>query len=313
MKRDDLTGLALGGNKTRKLEWIMADLIAGGYDTILTWGGWQSNWCRQVAAAAAQLGIEAHLALITQGAHLGNCTANALLDTLLGAHIHVVPADKNGKFFHLEELKAVLEPIVSCLANEGKKVYLVGVGGSMVEGSMKKPLGALAYLHAFMEMHEQLKTMGLDIKHIVVTSGSSSTQAGLLAGAILLNPGIRVTGISVTLPSAPMAGYVKRLTQLLLDDLAYEGRFDDDLVIVDDRFLGKGYGVIDDDTLEVIRLTAKNEGILLDPVYTGKGMRGLIALLKEAPSSQGATLFWHTGGAPALFAYGDELTFADFS
>lgn len=307
VKRDDLTGLAMGGNKTRKLEWIMADLLAQGCDTLLTWGGRQSNWCRQTAAAAAAMGIESHLMLLSEDSSPSELSANLILDNLLGAHLHEVKVPRDARLFHLRDLRHLVDPILTDLESRGRKVYLVGVGGSMVEGSMSGPLGALAYLHAFVELIEQTREQNLSFQRLVVTSGSASTQAGLLAGARLLCPEMDVIGITVTVGADWMSRWVLTLAEALLDDLNVPLKIDPKHVRVLDGYMGRGYGVLDPVTLDAVRLTASLEGLLLDPVYSGKGMAGLIGQARSGLCTTGSTLFWHTGGTPALFAYGPEV------
>jgi D-cysteine desulfhydrase/L-cysteate sulfo-lyase len=214
---------------------------------------------------------------------------------------------KDSKLFHLEDLRFLVDPILADLQSRGRKVYLVGVGGSMVEGSMTRPLGALAYLHAFLEFVEQARAQNLTFERLVVTSGSASTQAGLVAGARLLCPDMEVIGISVTVSTEWMGPWVLNLARALLEMLDLPMEIGSDRVLVHDGFMGRGYGLLDPVTLDAVGLTASLEGVLLDPVYSGKGMAGLIDMAHKGRFTSGNTLFWHTGGTPALFAYGPDV------
>ena len=303
-KRDDQTGLALGGNKARKLEFIMADVTAQGADTVVTWAGVQSNWCRQVAAAAARMGLRAVLVLLKKpGATIAE-DGNLLLDRFFGAHVRIVEAPGDKGFLELEHVKGVVGPVVDEERGAGRKVYLAPVGGSLMEGSMLRPLGSLGYVDAFRELLEQTRSRGFTPGAVVLASGSAGTQAGLLAGAKLLSPETRIVGISVAGAAPVISRYVRSITEALLEDLGQAPSVSDDEVVVLDDYLGEGYGVLSQSITDAIGLMARQEGILLDPVYSGKAMAGLLDLARKGyfPEDE-PVVFLHTGGTPALFPY----------
>ncbi|MFQ3236967.1 MAG: D-cysteine desulfhydrase family pyridoxal phosphate-dependent enzyme [Paraglaciecola sp.] len=292
MKRDDLSGLALGGNKTRKLEYILADALAKGCNSIVTAGAAQSNHCRQTAAAAAKLGMECHLVL--GGQKPGEFTGNLLLDDLFGAYIHWAGENRKG-----EDIPRVYKQ----LSDQGKKPYIVPYGGS-------NELGALSFVHAVQELKAQ--TSGQAFSHIVFASSSGGTHAGLVLGKQLYGQDYQIVGINIDKDQDGQPSYRHHLLTLI-QQTAKLIEIDSDiteqqLVLLDD-YIGQGYGVVGDLEREAIALTAKYEGILLDPVYTGRAMGGLIDMIrKQIFSPNDKVLFWHTGGAPALFAYGDQLS-----
>jgi D-cysteine desulfhydrase family pyridoxal phosphate-dependent enzyme len=273
VKRDDQTGLALGGNKARKLELLVADAIARGCDTLIATGGAQSNFARMAAAAAAKSGLRCHLVL--SGSEPEHATGNLVLDHLFGATVEFAGTAHWGR----------LEERVQALATElGPRAYPMPVGGST-------PLGALAYVDAASELLAQL---GRRPDWIVVADGSGGTHAGLLAG---LPPSVRVLGIDVARPPVPLLEHVATLAAATAQ---LAGRAAPPAPIVVDH-AGPGYAIASDEGLAAVRLAARSEGLLLDPVYTGKAMAGLIAAAR-AKTIGGTVVFWHTGGAPALFA-----------
>jgi D-cysteine desulfhydrase len=284
IKRDDCTGLGLGGNKVRKLELLAADALALGARTLVTAGALQSNHCRQTAAAAARLGL--NCTLLLTGAPAPR-TGNLLLDELLGAEL--VFAEDEPREPALAALRAQLE-------SEGRAPYLIPYGGS-------NDLGALAYALALEELLDQ----GPAPELICCASSSGGTQAGLLLGARLLGYRGRILGLSVDPPAPALAELVASLATAAASRLGVDERFRADEVEVEDRFLGGGYGVVGALEREAIRQVAREEGILLDPVYTGRAMGGLLALLEAGELRERDILFWHTGGAPALFASGEAL------
>jgi D-cysteine desulfhydrase family pyridoxal phosphate-dependent enzyme len=274
VKRDDQTGLALGGNKARKLELLLADALARGCDTLLATGGAQSNFARMAAAAAARCGLACHLVL--SGHAPDRPTGNLVLDGLFGATIEFAGTSHWGK----------LEERVAALAAElGPRAYPMPVGGST-------PLGALAYVDAAGELLAQL---GRTPDWVVVADGSGGTHAGLLAG---LPESVRVLGVDVARPPVPL---VERVAELAAATAQLAGRPNPlaKPIVVDHA--GPGYGAISEECRDAVRLAARTEALLLDPVYTGKAMAGLIAAAR-AGSVSGTVVFWHTGGAPALFA-----------
>ncbi|AOS96555.1 L-cysteate sulfo-lyase [Microbulbifer aggregans] len=293
IKRDDQTGLALGGNKTRKLEFILADALAQGADAIVTAGAAQSNHCRQTAAAAALLGLECHLLL--GGRAPTTAQGNLLLDQLFGCHIHWTPGHRKGED---------LAEVVRYLERAGRKPYVAPYGGS-------SDLGALAFVGALEELQSQWSDQGGPFTHIVFASSSGGTHAGLMVGARLLGLSTRIVGINIDKGAGgerPFDEHILDLAGQAAARLGHSEPFTRDDLILDDDYLGEGYGVVGDAEREAISLLARSEGILLDPVYTGRAMAGLLALVRRGafkPSDR--VLFWHTGGAPALFAYGDQL------
>jgi D-cysteine desulfhydrase family pyridoxal phosphate-dependent enzyme len=287
VKRDDQTGLALGGNKARKLEHLCAEALAQGCDTLVTGGGPQSNHCRMTAAAANRLGLECHLALA--GAAPEQPTGNLLLDQMLGARIHPTGARE------YYEIEASIDAVAEEVRAAGGRPYAIPVGGASVSG-------ALGYVDAARELAAQLAG---PLDWIVVADGSGGTHAGLLTG---LDGPTRVLGVDVgTRPDLD-----ERVPELAVATAAAVDRPapDGELHIDHTRF-GAGYGKPTPECLEAIRAAARLEGLILDPVYTGKAMAGLIGWIREGRFTEHqSVLFWHTGGAPALFAdgYSEWLT-----
>ena len=279
VKRDDQTGLALGGNKARKLEHLCAEALALGCDTLVTGGGPQSNHCRMTAAAANRLGLACHLALA--GSPDGPPTGNLLLDHLLGAHLHATGARE------YYEIEASIEAVADGVRAGGGRPYAIPVGGASVTG-------AIGYVDAARELAGQLTE---PVDWIVLADGSGGTHAGLLAG---LDGPASVLGIDVgTRPDLD-----ERVPELAVATAAALGRpAPSGDVHIDHTRFGAGYGKPTPECLEAIRATARFEGLILDPVYTGKAMAGLIGWAREGRLTDRHTvLFWHTGGAPALFA-----------
>ncbi len=282
IKRDDLTGLAFGGNKTRKLEYLLGDAISKGADMVLSTGAAQSNHCRQTAAAAARVGLGCTLVLV--GPEPNVSSANYFLDTLLGAKI--VWTDKKNRDSTLE--KTFLEEKES-----GAKPYLIPYGGS-------NALGAFAYYQAYQELLEQLRGELPD--WIVFASSSGGTQAGLFLASQVFN-GPRVLGISVDEPEDRLRETVAKISKDLMGMLGQDRGIIPGEIRVDASYTGEGYGIMNDRDRNAIRLFAETEGILLDPVYTGRAAGGLVDLIRNGSLVQGEkVLFWHTGGTPGLFA-----------
>jgi len=308
IKRDDQTGLAFGGNKARKLELIMGDVAHRKADTVVTWAGIQSNWCRQVAAASARLGIRSVLVLLKKpGMPVGE-DGNLLLDRILDADVRVVEAGESRSFLELENVREYVDPVVEEERVAGRAPYLAPVGGSLMEGDMTRPLGALGYVGGFMEILEQARAMGFTPDAVVLASGSSGTQAGLLVGAKLLSPATRIVGISVAAGAQEVTRYVRTVANAALEELGEAPSVKDEEIIVLDDYIGKGYGIVYPGVLEALRLAAKEEGILLDPVYTGKALAGVADLTRRGFFRAGEkVVFLHTGGTPALFPYRQEI------
>jgi D-cysteine desulfhydrase len=297
IKRDDQTGLAGGGNKTRKLEFLLADALAQGADILLTTGAVQSNHCRQTAAAAARAGLECHLVL--GGAPPAGANGNLLLDVLLGAHLHWTAREH--RLTRLAELTDELQAA-------GRKPYPITYGGS-------DAIGARGYVYALDELRIQCDAIGLRPDAIVIPSSSGGTQAGLIAGAAALDWDPPILGVSIDEPEADLRAKVAHLATETARGIGAPRAFTTEDVRVDDRYLGAGYGVMGDLERDAIRVMAQTEGILLDPVYTGRALGGLFDLVRRrpehlpfTPGPASSLLFWHTGGSPALFAYADELS-----
>jgi D-cysteine desulfhydrase family pyridoxal phosphate-dependent enzyme len=287
VKRDDATGLAFGGNKTRKLECLLAEAQANGARTLVTAGAVQSNHCRQTAAAAARYGFDCILVLASQPDQTLASTlapsANLMLDRLLGAEL---------VWTERQHRDQTLRKVFETAWEEGRRPYLVPYGGSSATG-------ASAYVLAFQELLSQ----GVQPDWIVFASSSGGTQAGLALGAKLAGYQGKVMGISIDEPENVLRSRVSELANATADLLGESARLRADEILVNDHFLGQGYGVAGEPEEEAIRLFARHEGLLLDPVYTGRAAAGLIALARSGAFAAGEQVcFWHTGGTPALFA-----------
>jgi len=288
MKRDDLTGLALGGNKTRKLEFLVGAALAQGCDTLITGGAAQSNHCRQTAAAAAMSGMACHLVL---GGHAPAVpTGNLLLDQLFGATIHWSGDLRKG-----EDIPVIAEK----LRGTGSTPYVIPYGGS-------NPLGATGFVEAVRELTEQLATSGESITHVVFPSSSGGTHAGLTLGTRLFDQPFHLIGIGIDKGEAGEESFVEHvvhLTNATAELLGVNATFSVTDVTLREEYLGGGYGVVGALERNAIRLLAETEGILVDPVYTGRAMGALIAMIaRQEFLPTDTVLFWHTGGTPALFA-----------
>ena len=281
IKRDDLTGLALGGNKIRKLEMLLAEAVAGGADAVVTCGSVQSNHCRCTAAAARKLGLECGLVLF-DGRH-NEENGNLLLDRLFGAAVEIHPLSERPR----------AEELMQVLGARWRRPHSVPFGGS-------NAIGAAAYAWGYQELVEQLG--GRQGTLFCVTS-SGATHAGLVVGATAM-AGPDVVGVSIADPVAAVEPRVGELVGEAMRLVEVEGDFK---VTVLDGQQGGGYGIPTADGLAAIRLLARTEGILLDPVYTGKGMAGLIEKARRREIVEPA-IFLHSGGVPALFAYAAELS-----
>ena len=297
-KRDDCTGLALGGNKVRKLEYLVGEALAAGADTLITTGGVQSNHARQTAAAAAKLGLRCELVLPRMVAGRDpayESSGNRLLDDWLGARVQVVdrPADVIGAVAEIQARSAA----------RGGKAAFIPAGGS-------NPTGCLGYAQAALELALQLERARLRLDAIVVAVSTGGTLAGLLVGLEALGLSIPVIGIGVYASSAQVAPGIRDLAAKTSARLGTPAVPDARLDLRDD-WLGPGYGLPTDDLREAVSLAARCEGLLLDPVYTGKAMAGLISLRRQGNLPGESVLFWHTGGAPGLFAYPELVPFGD--
>lgn len=301
VKRDDQTGLAFGGNKARKLDFILGDAAAKRADSVLTWAGVQSNWARMTAAGARRLGMDPILVLQRrEDQAVAPADGNLLLDRLLGADVRLLAPD--------EDREAAVAAIAAAEREAGRNPYVVSVGGSLTGGSMELPLGALAYAAGFRELLSQARERGVTITHVLHASGSGSTQAGLVVGAKLLAPAVRIVGVSSGGSKAAGERSVLAIARETVEALNLPITVEPADVLVLDDYVGEGYGILNPATVEAISLTARTEGILLDPVYTGKAMAGLLDLIRTAHfTADDVVVFLHTGGTPALFPYREAL------
>lgn len=292
IKRDDCTGLSTGGNKTRKLEFLMAEAQALGADCVMTQGATQSNHARQTAAFAAKLGMDCHLLLedrtgYTDPAYTAN--GNVLLDVLHGASYETRGPDL--------DMHAEMESVADERRAEGQKVYTIPGGGS-------NPTGALGYVNCAFELVAQANERSLRVDHIVHATGSAGTQAGLVVGLKAMNAKIPLLGIGVRAPRDKQEENVYQLALATASKMDCAGVVERADVIANTDYVGEGYGIPGDDTLDAIRLFAQLESILLDPVYSGKGAAGLIDLIRKGHFRKGErVVFVHTGGSAALFGY----------
>jgi D-cysteine desulfhydrase family pyridoxal phosphate-dependent enzyme len=292
VKRDDCTGLATGGNKARKLEYLVGEARARGADVLVTEGGLQSNHCRQTAAAAVRSGLGCVLVL-SRGRHPAEVTGNLLLDQLLGARIVVVDSGA--------ERRPAMERVARELAAQGRRPYLIPTGGST-------GVGAVGYARAFQEIHDQAGARGIGVDALVFASGSGGTHGGLVAGARLLGSRTRIVGISDGEPRASLVAMVCRVAGETGQALGVPLAVAPEEVEAHDEFAREGYAVPNPGMIEAVRLAARTEGLVLDPVYTGKAMAGLVALARRGAFGPDQTVvFIHTGGVAGLFAHPEGL------
>lgn len=299
MKRDDLTGMGGGGNKVRKLEYLAGDAQAQGADHLVTQGAVQSNHVRQTAAVAAKLGMRCtavleHRIETNDSAYLNS--GNVLLDRLMGITIEYRPGGT--------DMQAAIEEVGAKLRAEGAKPYLIPGGGS-------NAVGALGYAHVAFELVQQANEMGLKIDRLVHATGSAGTQAGLVAGLHAMSNPLRVLGIGVRNPKAKQEANVLALARATATHMGIERALPDGAVEANCDYVGGGYGVPTPGMIEAVQILARSEGIMLDPVYSGKGMAGMIDLVRKGVFRKGETVvFLHTGGAQGLFGYADTFNAA---
>lgn len=291
IKRDDLTGLALGGNKVRKLEFLLADALSKGTDSIIISAAAQSNMVRITAAACAKLGLELY-AVLRSTDEQAPLEGNLLLDHLFGAKILFIPTLDPYSDLSVQ----MMNKLKTSLKRQGKSPYIIDL--RYHSGA----LAALGYFAAFEEIELQFKDLGAFPRYIFVCTGSGTTQVGLLLGAILSKLPIEIIGISV---QKHADWIIPRMQQKLIESanlLNTDLDISDARIIVDDRWIGKGYGIPSEEGLEAIYLTAESEGILLDPIYSGKGMAGLMGWIREGKiKGDQPVVFLHSGGIPSLF------------
>ena len=286
IKRDDCTGLSTGGNKTRKLEFLMAEAEAQGADMVMTQGATQSNHARQTAAAAAKLGMECHILLEDRTGYNNanyNGNGNVLLDHLHGASTEKFPGGHN----MVEEMEKAAE----AKRAEGKNVYVIPGGGS-------NATGALGYVNCAFELLAQANDMGLRIDRVVHATGSSGTQAGLVTGLCAMNSGIPLLGIGTRAPQPKQEQMVYDLALKTAEKLGCAGVVKREHVMANTDYVGEGYGLPTESGVEAIAMFAELDGILLDPVYSAKGAAGLIDLARKGFFDKDERIvFLHTGGA----------------
>lgn len=299
VKREDCTGLAFGGNKVRQLEFYFGDALDRGADTILITGAVQSNYVRTAAAMARHFGLDCHVQLeerVPEADALHRNSGNVLLDRLLGATIHRYPdgEDEDGA-------DASLAEIARELGRQGRRPYVI----PLAPGA--PPLGALGYVRAAVELVDQIDCQALSVDEIVVPSGSAFTHAGLLFGLRALGRDLPVIGVCVRRDAGRQTERVSQRVRDIGDLLGLPRRTAADDIRLFDGTLAPGYGQLNPQVTEAIAIAARSEGLLLDPVYSGKAMAGLIALARSDGLSGKRVIFVHTGGQPALFAYGDSV------
>ena len=286
-KRDDMTGFGFGGNKARKLEFLIGDAIKKGCDTVVTCGGIQSNFCRLTAGICSIYGISVHLVLGGKiPEHIGG---NLLLDKILGADIHFVESDE------WEEWEKQADRISDELSADGKKVYRIPIGGSI-------PLGAAGYMMVFDEIMKDQERLGIKFDHIVHATSSGGTQAGLILGKLISGWKGDIIGISVAMDSQRLRTIIKRLIDDTLELLGIDMEIPDSSIIVKDDFIGDGYALFTRGAERAIQKFSREEGIFLDRVYTGKAGDALLSLLEEGRFTGENILFLHTGGQIELFS-----------
>lgn len=295
VKRDDCTGLATGGNKTRKLEFLVGEAMGEKADMLVTQGAVQSNHVRQTAAAACRVGMKCHVLLerrVPGRAASYEETGNVFLDNIFGATHEFRPTGL--------DMNAEAMAVTERLRSEGHRPYFIPGGGS-------NPTGALGYAYCAQEVAEHVERTGERFDWLVMATGSTGTQAGLVAGFAAIGHDLPVMGVSVRHPRDKQMGIVHALTQKTLEKLGAPG-VPLSRILVDDGYVGEGYGLPADSTLEAIALCARQEGLLLDPVYSAKGMAGLIGMARQGFfKASDRVLFLHTGGSAALFAYQEQI------
>ena len=293
IKRDDQTGLAGGGNKTRKLEFTVAEALSQGVDTLITVGGVQSNHCRQTAAAAARCGL--HCIVVLRGHAPSAWNGNLLLDHLLGARV---------VFSGERTREEVADEIAAEQRAAGHRPLVIPVGAS-------NEIGAMGFVAAIEELDRQLKDRNLSVDRVVFASSSFGTQAGLCVGAKAIGMKSQLAAIAIDCSRAELQAGVTAIAVPTFRRLGLDISLTPEEVVAYDGYLGAGYAIMGEPEYEAISLTARLEGILLDPVYTGRAMAGLIDLIRKGEFGKDETIvFWHTGGSAALFAYADQLVAA---
>lgn len=299
IKRDDCTGLSTGGNKTRKLEFLMAEAIEQGADMVMTQGATQTNHGRQTAAAAAKLGLACHILLEDRTGYADanyNTNGNVLLDHLHGATTQKFPGG--------HDMPGEMARAAEKMRADGRKVYVIPGGGS-------NPTGALGYVNCAFELLNQVNTSGMKIDRLVHATGSSGTQSGLVAGMSAMNAQIPILGIGTRAPRPKQEQMVYDLACKTVEKLGCAGVVKREDVIANTDYVGDGYGLPTQSGIEAIRMFAELEGILLDPCYSAKGAAGLIDLARKGQFKDERIVFLHTGGAAALGGYDFAFDMSD--
>jgi D-cysteine desulfhydrase family pyridoxal phosphate-dependent enzyme len=300
MKRDDLTGLALGGNKARKLEFLVGNAITQAATVLVTSGAVQSNHARMTAAAARAAGMKAALVL-TSELEDPPVQGNLLLDKLLGAEIHFIPANNDPRLATGDQEAIRIAQVVEDLRQRGERPYLIPIGGSSA-------VGALGYVAGTLELVSQLFETSKTPSRLYYANGSRGTQAGLVLGAKLYSAPYTIHGIAVSGGEPEKTERALRIANGAAELLGVPGRVGAEDLLNDESYIGPGYGIATPECLEAIHLLARSEGIFLDPVYTGKAMAGMIDHIRRRVIPPNSTIiFLHTGGTPALFAHADRL------
>lgn len=298
IKRDDLTGLALGGNKTRQLEFVFAEMLRTGCDTVVAGAYTQSNWCRQMTAAARKLGLDISLVLI-HGEKGPRLQGNLLLDRLMGADVTVVDLES------LEQIQPHLEAKAESLRAAGRKPYVVA---PMLVESLA--IGAVGYVAAALELDAQLEEAGIEAADLYLC-GANMTPAGLFLGLRHLGRDVRLHNVTPIRWSEPRAEGIAAIANACAERLGLATRLDAAAIDTTDEHIGERYGLVTEEALEAMKLLAGTEGILVDPVYTSKALAALVADARAGRVAEGrAVIFLHTGGTPALFAYAEDLGLA---
>ena len=285
IKREDMTGLAFGGNKSRKLEYIIPDILAKPAEAVITWAGVQSNWCLQTAAACRVFGVTPWLLLFKTNDLPEEPDGNLLLDHILGAQVQIRDSGSE-KFIDQDALDAAIAEVVQQVKAMGKVPYVVPIGGSMPGGDMLVPLGALAYVDAFLEIQMQADHAQQTLDYVIHATGSGSTQAGLAVGAKATGGTTKVLGVSVLEKSEDLRRDMLTIAQQTEQALGLDSEITAEDLIVLDGYIRDGYGIVNRDVALAVRTMAETEGLFLDPVYTGKAFIALLDLVKKAFSSQ---------------------------
>jgi len=295
IKRDDCTGLAFGGNKTRQLEFVFAEALQQGADTIVIGASSQSNWCRQTTAAACKFGMDAEL-ILAHGIKGAALQGNLLIDRLLGADVTIVEGED------FQQLPPLLEERVEKLKKEGRKPYLMNPFGLPTLS-----LSAVAYVNAVLELDAQLETNGKEADYIYL-AGANITPAGLALGVKALGLRTKVVGITPIQWDEDRSTDIARIADATAKRLDLDIRFRPEEIYNEDKYIGDRYGITTPEGIEAMKLVAKTEAVILDPVYSCKAMAGLIDHIRQGRIGKNeVVVFLHTGGTPALFAYADDL------